>query len=105
MPINLKLHSVKELRPPHGAQVVYIQSVAPFGMIAFEPAATTVDYCWFAVDEHGDFDGAQIIYEPDEPQPEGCVLEVMFGNQVVTDRDDVWWMLDDDYFAAFPEVD
>lgn len=105
MPVNLKFHSTKELRPPHGQEVIYIKGVAPFGMIGFEPGATAVDYCWFALDEDGDFDGEQVIYEPDAPKPENCTLEVMFGNEVVTDRDDVWWMLADEYFASFPDVD
>lgn len=105
MPITLKFHSTKELRPPHGKEVIYIQGCAPFGMIAFKPGASVVDYCWFALDEEGEFDGDQIIYDPKEPEPENAVLEVMFGNQVVTDREDVWWMLAEEYFAAFPGID
>lgn len=101
MPVNLKFYSTKELRPPHGVHIIYIESRASFGMIGFEPGESVVDYCWFTLDEEGDLAGGQISYDPGGPEPENCVLEVMFGNQVVTDRDDVWWTLAEEYFAAF----
>lgn len=105
MPVTLKFHSTKELRPPHGKEVVYLKGGSSFGMLSFDPAVTTVDYCWFAIDEDGDFTGEQVIYEPDGPTPDGCVLEIMFGNEIVTEREYVWWMLADEYFDAFPETD
>ena len=95
MPVNLKFYSTKELRPPHGVEVMYVKAASPFGVYSLEVSTSVVEYYWYT--EEGD----QISYEPNEPEPENCVLQVMFGNRDVTDQYDVWWVSADAYYAAF----
>jgi hypothetical protein len=101
--ITLNFYTIAERRPRHGQELVYLRRGDSFGFVAFEPVEGTAEYCWFGMDEYGDFDGNQLIYEDDgQPPPPGYRLEIMFGNRVI-DEENYWWCPMDEYDAAFPQ--
>lgn len=96
--ITFTFHSVTERKPEHGQDIIYLKHRGSFDFEAFEPRETTVEYCWFGVNEEGYHDGNQICYDPDEEAPEGCVLEIMFDGYIAQPNDH--WCAVDDYWAA-----
>lgn len=97
--ISLPFHSIAERRPSPGQEVAWIRRGASFGFDAFEIRYDTAEYCWFELDEDGDFNGTQIGYNGEESL-EGCRLEVMFGNETANPEtlwcsmEEIWKILD-----------
>ena len=100
--VTLKFYTISERRPKHKQLVLYFRRVECMGHVDFSLREETAYYCWFELDEDGDFNGSQILYTEGEEAPPNCKLEVMFGHDTVDDQN-YWWCPVDEYDDAFPD--
>lgn len=99
MAVQITFYRVGEKRPKHNEEIIWLKSTSVFAYEGFEPREITVDYCWFEIDECGEYTGVQYCYsENDGDTLEGHVLHMLFDGYIAEDN---WlWCSVDDYWAA-----
>ena len=100
MAIQFTFHRISEKKPKYHDVIIWLKNTTSYGIIeSFEPREITVDYCWFEIDECGEYTGVQYCYsENDGDTLEGHVLHMLFDGYIAEDN---WlWCSVDDYWAA-----
>lgn len=115
MPITLTLHSFKEKQPNHNDEIVFFKRSHGF-FEEFSPSESTVEYCWFSLDDSGDLSFDQCGFDPESESHHKLgditksdlddskwVLHAMVDGYVM--HEDYFWMLSEDYHNALPYKD
>lgn len=100
MAIQITFHRISEKKPKYHDVIIWLKNTTSYGIIeSFEPREITVDYCWFEIDECGEYTGVQYCYSEDDGDTlEGHVLHTLFDGYIAEDN---WlWCSLDDYWKA-----
>ena len=100
MAIQITFNRISEKKPKYHDVIIWLKNTTSYGIIeSFEPREITVDYCWFEIDECGEYTGVQYCYSEDDGDTlEGHVLHTLFDGYIAEDN---WlWCSVDDYWKA-----
>jgi hypothetical protein len=100
MAIQITFHRISEKKPKYHDVIIWLKNTTSYGIIeSFEPREITVDYCWFEIDECGEYTGVRYCYSEDDGDTlEGHVLHTLFDGYIAEDN---WlWCSVDDYWKA-----
>lgn len=111
MPVTITFNKIKEKKPKHGQEVIFLEGKSSFGVPYFEPRQTQVEYYWDeCVLEDGVLDstGTSICYNEDDKFKETYtedemvyVLKMMVDGITLEDED--LWCDVEDYWNSFEE--
>lgn len=99
MAVQITFYRVGEKKPKHNEEIIWLKSTSVFAYEGFEPREITVDYCWFEIDECGEYTGIQCCYSEDDGETlEGHALHMLFDGYIAQPE---WlWCSVDDYWKA-----
>jgi hypothetical protein len=101
---TITFKSSKDVLPEHFEEIVYLVKRTSFDSYGFDLRDGTVEYCWFELDEDGEWTGNQACYTPGDTADEGWELRAMVDGYVIgdgkKDSDNILWMTNDEWFKS-----
>lgn len=111
MPVVLTFNKLKEKKPEHNQDIIWLQHTGSFDYYGFDPVNTTVEYQWteYAIDDKGRKLQTGVFYSynyEESIESSGnitCEIEIVVstnGMGYVMKEDDLWMDVED-YWKAF----
>lgn len=111
MPVTIIFNKIKEKKPKHEQEIIFLEGKSSFGVPYFEPRQVQVKYYWdecILEDEVLESTGTSICYNEDDKFTEtytedGMVYVLKMGVDGITLEDEDLWCDVEDYWKSFEE--
>lgn len=97
MSVTLTFYRFDEKKPEHDQEIIWLEGVTSFGAEGFQPRHIRAEYSWFTLDEEGEDDDNQIVYNGETEMEDARLVILLDGYEA---KDAFLWMALDDYWTA-----
>lgn len=112
MPVTITFHKIKEKKPEHDQNIIWLEKIRSYGYYGFNPKSCKAEYYWQGNKMYDSgrilATGTDICYcegdEVPEPDTDGTfyVLALMTNTGCPLTDDDLW-VSEDEYWECFDE--